>query len=307
MSEIRLDGRVAVVTGAGRGLGREHALLMGRRGAQVVVNDLGGSLDGEGGAGTPAEQVVEEIRAAGGTAVADATDISTPEGAAAIVDLAVQTWGRIDVVVNNAGILRDKSFAKMTADEVDPVLAVHLGSTIWMSKAAWPHMVEQGFGRIVNTTSAAGLFGNFGQANYAAAKAGIVGVTKTLAIEGARHGIQVNAIEPGARTRMTEKLLGDLADSLDPSLVAPLALWLASAECESSGEVYNVGGGRVARVVVAETPGFFSRTLSAEDVREHWDEINDPDRAVVMTTFQQEMGVLMEMLSAEEPAGVGRA
>ncbi len=297
MSEIRLDGRVAVVTGAGRGLGREHALLLGARGAQVVVNDLGGALDGEGGGATPAEQVVEEIRAAGGTAIADATDISTPEGAETIVRLATETWGRLDVVVNNAGILRDKSFAKMTPAEVDPVLRVHLGGTIWMSKAAWPVLVDQGYGRIVNTTSAAGIFGNFGQVNYAAAKAGIIGVTKTLAIEGARHGIRVNAIEPGARTRMTEDLLGDLADSLDPSLVAPLVLWLSSEECEDSGEVYNVGGGRVARVVVAETPGHFSRSLSPEEVRAHWSEINDPDRAEVMTSFQQEMGVLLAMLS----------
>lgn len=297
MSEIRLDGRVAVVTGAGRGLGREHALLLGARGAQVVVNDLGGALDGEGGGATPAEQVVEEIQAAGGTAIADATDISTPEGAESIVALATETWGRLDVVVNNAGILRDKSFAKMTAAEVDPVLRVHLGGTIWMSKAAWPVLVEQGYGRIVNTTSAAGIFGNFGQVNYAAAKAGIIGVTKTLAIEGARHGIRVNAIEPGARTRMTEDLLGDLADSLDPSLVAPLVLWLSSEECEDSGEVYNVGGGRVARVVVAETPGYFSRSLSPEELREHWSEINDPDRAEVMTSFQQEMEVLLAMLS----------
>ena len=297
MSEIRLDGRVAVVTGAGRGLGREHALLLGARGAQVVVNDLGGALDGEGGGATPAEQVVEEIRAAGGTAIADATDISTPEGAETIVRLATETWGRLDVVVNNAGILRDKSFAKMTPAEVDPVLRVHLGGTIWMSKAAWPVLVDQGYGRIVNTTSAAGIFGNFGQVNYAAAKAGIIGVTKTLAIEGARHGIRGNAIEPGSRTRMTEDLLGDLADSLDPSLVAPLVLWLSSEECEDSGEVYNVGGGRVARVVVAETPGHFSRSLSPEEVRAHWSEINDPDRAEVMTSFQQEMGVLLAMLS----------
>lgn len=297
MSEIRLDGRVAVVTGAGRGLGREHALLLGARGAQVVVNDLGGALDGEGGGATPAEQVVEEIQAAGGTAIADATDISTPEGAESIVALATETWGRLDVVVNNAGILRDKSFAKMTAAEVDPVLRVHLGGTIWMSKAAWPVLVEQGYGRIINTTSAAGIFGNFGQVNYAAAKAGIIGVTKTLAIEGARHGIRVNAIEPGARTRMTEDLLGDLADSLDPSLVAPLVLWLSSEQCEDSGEVYNVGGGRVARVVVAETAGYFSRSLSPEELREHWSEINDPERAEVMTSFQQEMEVLLAMLS----------
>ncbi|MEO9321950.1 SDR family NAD(P)-dependent oxidoreductase [Nocardioides sp. C4-1] len=302
MSEIRLDGRVAIVTGAGRGLGREHALLLGARGAQVVVNDLGGALDGAEGQGTPAEQVVEEIRAAGGTAVADATDISTPEGAAAIVEVATGTWGRVDVLVNNAGILRDRSFSKITQDEVDAVLKVHLGGTLWTTKAAWPVFLEQGYGRVVNTTSAAGIFGNFGQANYAAAKAGIVGLTKTLAIEGARSGIQVNAIEPGARTRMTENLLGDLADSLDPSLVAPLVLWLSSEECRSSGEVYNVGGGRVARVLVAQAPGYFSRSVSPEDLREHWDDINDPSGAQVMTSFTEEMDVLISMLSAKADA-----
>ncbi|MEI5674710.1 MULTISPECIES: SDR family NAD(P)-dependent oxidoreductase [unclassified Nocardioides] len=297
MSEIRLDGRVAVVTGAGRGLGREHALLLGARGAQVIVNDVGGSLDGEGGEATPAEQVVEEIRAAGGTAIADATDVSTLEGATAIVELATGTFGRLDVLVNNAGILRDRSMAKLTPEEVEPVLRVHLGGTIWMTKAAWPVFLEQGYGRVVNTTSAAGIFGNFGQTNYAAAKAGIVGVTKTLAIEGARSGIQVNAIEPGARTRMTEDLLGDLADSVDPALVSPLVLWLSSQECGASGEVYNVGGGRVARVLVAQTPGFFSRTLTPEDLRDHWDDINDVDQAQVMLTFQEEMAVLVALLS----------
>lgn len=303
MSEIRLDGRVAVVTGAGRGLGREHALLLGARGAAVVVNDLGGALDGAGGEASPAEQVVAEIRAAGGTATVDTNDVSTPESASRIVATATETYGRLDILVNNAGILRDRSMAKLTPEEVGPVLDVHLGGTIWMSRAAWPVMAGQGYGRIVNTTSAAGLFGNFGQTNYAAAKAGIWGVTKTLAIEGVRNGIQVNAIEPGARTRMTENLLGDLADRLDPSLVAPVVLWLAAEECATTGEVYNVGGGRVARVVIAQTPGFFSREVTAEALRDNWDAVNDPDVAEVMTSFQQEMGVLMGLLSGGDRAG----
>ncbi|MCR1783401.1 SDR family NAD(P)-dependent oxidoreductase [Nocardioides carbamazepini] len=305
MSEIRLDGRVAIVTGAGRGLGREHALLLGARGAAVIVNDRGGALDGGGGEASPAEQVVEEIRAAGGIAVPDTNDVSTLEGASRIVATATETYGRLDILVNNAGILRDRSMAKLTPEEVAPVLEVHLGGTIWMSKAAWPVMAEQGYGRIINTTSAAGIFGNFGQTNYAAAKAGIWGVTKTLAIEGARSGIQVNAIEPGARTRMTENLLGDLADRLDPSLVAPLVLWLAAAECETTGEVYNVGGGRVARVVIAQTPGFFSREVTPEALRDSWDTVNDPELAEVMTSFQQELGVLVELLSDEDRAGAG--
>ncbi|QYJ03628.1 SDR family NAD(P)-dependent oxidoreductase [Nocardioides panacisoli] len=291
MKEISLDGRVAVVTGAGRGLGRAHVELLAARGAHVVVNDVDAASQD-----SPAQEVVAAVRAAGGTAVADGTDISTPDGAAQVVELATSTFGRLDVVVNNAGILRDRSFAKMSADEVDSVLKVHVGGTLWMSKAAWPVMIEQGAGRIINTTSAAGLFGNFGQANYAAAKAGIIGLTKTLAIEGERFGITANAIEPGARTRMTENLLGDLADSLDPSLVSPLVVWLSAAECDVTGEVYNVGGGRVARVLVAQTPGHFSRDLTPESIREAWDDLNNPAKATVMTDFRQELELLTELL-----------
>ncbi|MER5619430.1 SDR family NAD(P)-dependent oxidoreductase [Streptosporangium sp. NPDC002544] len=297
MSEIRLDGQVAVVTGAGRGLGRAHALLLAERGAAVVVNDVGAALDGAGAELTPAEQVIKEITEAGGRAVADATDISTPEGAAQVVARAVETFGRLDILVNNAGILRDRTMAKLSPAEVDPVLAVHLGGTVWMTKAAWPLFTEQRYGRIINTTSAAGLFGNFGQTAYAAAKAGIIGVTKTLALEGARHGIQVNAIEPGARTRMTEDLLGDLADSLDPALVSPLVVWLADRECTVSGEVYNVGGGRVARVVVAQAPGYFSRSVSPEEIRDNWDQVNDLADLSVIEDFKQELDLLVRRLS----------
>ncbi|OZV74561.1 short-chain dehydrogenase [Micromonospora echinospora] len=293
MSEIRLDGRVAIVTGAGRGLGREHALLLAGRGAQVVVNDVG---DGDASGASPAQQVVDEIRAAGGAAVVDDTEVGTAEGADRIVDRATSTYGRLDILVNNAGILRDRSFAKMSAQEYEAVMQVHVGGTFWMSQAAWPVMTGQGYGRIVNTTSAAGLFGNFGQVNYAAAKAAIIGITRTLAIEGARSGIRVNAIEPGARTRMTENLLGDLADSLDPALVAPLVLWLGAQECEATGEVYNVGGGRVARVVVAQTRGLFARDLTGEQVRDAWTEINDESTATVVTDFRQEMAILTDLL-----------
>ncbi|MFC5750988.1 SDR family NAD(P)-dependent oxidoreductase [Actinomadura rugatobispora] len=297
MSDIRLDGRVAIVTGAGRGLGREHALLLAARGASVVVNDVGGALDGDGRESSPAEEVVAEIRKAGGTAVANGTDVSTPESAAEIVEQAVAEFGRLDVLVNNAGILRDRSMAKITPAEVDRVLQVHLGGTIWMSKAAWPVFTAQRHGRIINTTSAAGLFGNFGQTNYAAAKAGIVGVTKSLALEGARYGVAVNAIEPGARTRMTEDLLGDLAGSLSPALVAPLVLWLAADECEATGEVYNVGGGRVARVLVAQTPGLFSRDITPEEIRDNWDRVNDLDTARVLLDFTQELELLKQQIA----------
>ncbi|KAA9108221.1 SDR family NAD(P)-dependent oxidoreductase [Microbacterium rhizomatis] len=294
MTEIDLNGRVAIVTGAARGLGREHALALASRGATVVVNDR-----------DAADAVVEEIRAAGGVATADANDISTLEGATRIVELATSTYGRLDILVNNAGILRDRSFSKLSEEEWTSVLAVHLGGTIWMSKAAWPVMVEQGYGRIVNTTSAAGIFGNFGQVNYGAAKAAIWGATKTLAIEGARHGINVNAIEPGARTRMTENLLGEYADRLDPSLVSPVVVWLSAEACTTTGEVFNVGGGRVARVVIAQTPGYFSRDLSPEGVRDHWDELNSPDEVQVMVSFQQEFEVLAALLTDGAPVTAG--
>ncbi|WP_185996686.1 SDR family NAD(P)-dependent oxidoreductase [Nocardioides campestrisoli] len=290
-NEIRLDGQVAVVTGAGRGLGREHALLLAARGAAVVVNDM--AVDGS----SPADDVVAEIREAGGTAVANHTPVGTLEAGEEIVAQATEEFGRLDVLVNNAGLLRDMSMAKLTVADTDLVLKVHLGGTIWTTKAAWATFVEQGHGRVVNTTSAAGIFGNFGQTNYAAAKAGIIGVTRTLAVEGARKGIHVNAIEPGARTRMTENLLGDLAEHVDPALVAPLVVWLAAHDCTSNGEVYNVGGGRVARVVTAQTPGLFSRELTPEVLRDGWDEVNDLDRAQVVPGFVEELEILRDFLA----------
>jgi len=275
MTDMRFDGRVAIVTGAGGGLGRAHALELARRGARVVVNDLGGAVDGSGGSATAAQRVVDEITAAGGSAVANGDSVATAEGGQAIVTAAVDAFGRVDVVVNNAGILRDKAFHKMDAAMVDAVVDVHLKGAFFVSLPAFRLMREQGYGRIISTTSASGLFGNFGQANYGAAKAGLAGLTRVLAIEGAGRGIKVNAIAPIASTRMTQDLLGDLAARVSPETVSPLIAYLAHEECAVNGHVYSVAGGRIARIVVAETDGVVLGDNTAERVREQIGAIDD--------------------------------
>ena len=268
--ELGFDGKVAVITGAGGGLGRQHALLLASRGALVVVNDLGGAVDGSGSDKGAAQKVVDEIRAAGGEAVPDTNSVSTVEGGAAIVKTAVDAYGRVDIVVNNAGILRDKSFQNMEPEMVKAVLDVHLAGAFNVTQPAFKLMREQGYGRIVSTSSAAGIFGNFGQANYGAAKMGLVGFTRVLAVEGAKYNVKANAIAPLAYTRMTENLLGNLGERLDPSFVSPIVAYLAHEECPVSGEVYSVGGGRVARVFIAESQGYFNPTLTLEDVRDNF-------------------------------------
>ena len=266
MTQLGYDGKVAIITGAGGGLGRQHALLLARRGALVVVNDLGGAVDGTGANVGAAQKVVDEITAAGGEAVADTNSVATPEGGAAIVQSAIDAFGRVDIVINNAGILRDKSFHNMGSDLVDPVLDVHLRGAFHVTQPAWVRMREQGYGRIVSTSSAAGIFGNFGQANYGAAKMGLVGFTNVLAVEGAKYNIKVNAIAPLALTRMTENIMGGLGDKLDPALVTPVVAWLVHEDCPVTGEVYSVGGGRVARVFIGEAPGYYKADLTPEDV-----------------------------------------
>jgi NAD(P)-dependent dehydrogenase (short-subunit alcohol dehydrogenase family) len=295
MSTLSFDGKVAVITGAGGGLGRQHALLLAKRGALVVVNDLGGSVDGTGSSESAAQKVVDEITAAGGEAVANYDSVATPEGGEAIVKKAVDTFGRIDIVINNAGILRDKTFHNMTPDLMNPVLDVHLKGAVHVTRPAWLHMREQGYGRIVSTSSAAGVFGNFGQTNYGAAKMGLVGFTRVLAVEGAKYNIKANAIAPLALTRMTEDIMGPLGDKLAPELVSPIAAWLAHEDCDVSGEVYSVGGGRVARVFIGETKGFYKSDLSMEDIRDNWKTIRNTDGYFIPSNIGEETAYYMEV------------
>ena len=295
-AELGFDGKVAIITGAGGGLGRQHALLLASRGALVVVNDLGGALDGSGSDKGAAQKVVDEIVALGGVAVADTNSVSTPEGGAAIVKSAVDAYGRVDIVINNAGILRDKSFHNMTPDLMNPVFDVHLKGAFHVTQPAFVLMREQGYGRIISTSSAAGVFGNFGQANYGAAKMGLVGFTRVLAAEGAKYNIKSNVIAPLALTRMTENLMGAIGDKLDPSLVTPIVAWLAHEDCDVSGEIYSVGGGRVARVFIGETQGFFKPGLTLEDVRDNWTQIRDTDGYQIPANLPEETGMFFNAM-----------
>ena len=296
MPDLGFEAKVAIVTGAGNGLGRSHALLLAARGAAVVVNDLGGAVDGSGASSGPAELVAKEIEAAGGVAVADTNSVATPEGGAAIVRTALDAFGRVDILVNNAGILRDKSFVNMTPELLDPVLDVHVRGAFWVTRPAFVAMREQGYGRIVNTSSGAGIFGNFGQTNYGAAKMALVGFTRVLAVEGAKHGIKANAIAPAARTRMTEQLMGAAAGKLDPEAVSPTVAWLSHEDCPVTGEVFSVGGGRVARIFVAVSPGWFGAGHTIEDVRDNFDAIRAEDGYVVPAQAMEELSLLMAHL-----------
>ncbi len=275
-----LDGKVAIVTGAGAGIGRSHALLFAREGAKVVVNDLGGSRDGTGASASATEEVVREIKAAGGNAVANGDTVATAEGAAAIVKSAVDAFGRVDVLVNNAGILRDKSFLKMDEPMWDAVIAVHLKGTFLVSQAFVKQVVAQKEpARIVNTTSVSGMLGNFGQANYAAAKAGVYGLTRTMSIELQKHRITVNAIAPIAKTRMTEDLpMFQGVDTMTPDHIAPAALFLASDLCgDRTGHVLAVAGARLYAFKVVETAGRFKDeergVWTAKEIADNWEAI----------------------------------
>jgi NAD(P)-dependent dehydrogenase (short-subunit alcohol dehydrogenase family) len=297
MTEIDFRGRVAVVTGAGGGLGRSHALDLARRGARVVVNDIGGSS-----ASTPgepsAEKVVSEIHAAGGEAVANTDSVATSTGGAAIVETALRAFGRVDIVVNNAGILRDKAFHNMSADMVDAVVDTHLKGAFHVTQPAFRVMREQGYGRIVNTTSASGLYGNFGQANYGAAKAGLAGFTRVLALEGLRHDIKVNAIAPLAQTRMTEDMFGSLGEKLVPETVTPAVAYLASEACSVTGAIYSVAGGRVARIFLAETPGYVLPELTPEAVRDCLAQVDAEDEYVVPASLPDAVAIVRTALLA---------
>ncbi len=297
---VDFQDRVAIVTGAGGGLGRDHALLLASFGAAVVVNDLGGSVHGEGASASAADRVVDEIRAAGGAAVAEHSSVSDPAGGESIVQKAIDEYGRIDVVINNAGILRDRSFANMSVDEMQAVLDVHLRGAFHVTRPAFAYMREQNYGRIVFTSSASGLIGNFGQANYGAAKMGLIGLMQVLKIEGMKHNIKANAIAPIALTRMTEDLLVEMQDLFAPAAVSPAVAYLASEANELSGEIWSVGGGSVSRFFIGLTDGYIKPAadglLTVDDIEQNLSDIRSEEGYMVPFSNQDEFAKLAPRL-----------
>ncbi|OCB33934.1 short-chain dehydrogenase [Mycobacterium malmoense] len=281
MTVARFDDRVAVVTGAGRGLGRAYAQLLAERGANVVVNDHGGNLAGDGADAAPAGQVVDGIRAAGGEAVACTASVATRDGAAAIVRTALERYGRIDVLIHNAGNVRPASLNEMEYEDFDAVLEVHLRGAFNVVRQAFPVMCRAGYGRIVLTSSIGGLYGNRNVANYAAAKAGVIGLSNVVALEGAADGVTCNVIVPAAVTRMAEGIDTSAYPPMGPELVAPVVGWLAHESCSVSGEMFVALAGRVARAVIAESPGVCRPSWTIEDVGEHFDAIRNIEAPLI--------------------------
>ena len=283
--KIDFSGQVAIVTGAGAGLGRSYAIELAKRGAKVVVNDLGGARDGSGGgSASPADKVVEEIKALGGEAVASYDSVATPEGGQAVIDKAVEAFGKVDILINNAGILRDKSFAKMEPENWKAVMDVHLNGAFYVSRPAFAKMRENGYGRIILTTSAAGLYGNFGQTNYSAAKMGLIGLMNTLKLEGSKYDVKANTVAPVAGTRLTEDILPpDIFEKVKPEFVTPLVLFLSSKGCEDSGAVFNAGMGYFNRAAVVTGPGAVvgdgQSPPSPEEILQNFDAVNALDGA----------------------------
>ena len=278
MADIRFDGKVAIVTGAGGGLGRQHALELARRGAKVVVNDLGGSVDGSGGGSDAANKVVEEIKAFGGEAIANGSSVTDDAGVARMVKDAMDAWGRIDILVANAGILRDKTFSKMEMSDFEAVMNVHVMGSVKPAKAVWEIMKAQNYGRIVVTTSSTGLYGNFGQSNYGAAKLALIGFMNTLKLEGQKNNIHVNAISPVAATRMSENLMpAEVLEKLKPEYVTPAVVYLVSEEAPT-GVILTAGAGAFAQARIYETEGVYlgEGGLSVEEVRDNFARITDP-------------------------------
>jgi NAD(P)-dependent dehydrogenase (short-subunit alcohol dehydrogenase family) len=283
MVELRFDNRVAVVTGAGRGLGRAYALLLASRGAKVVVNDTGASLTGDGVDTGSAQAVTAEIKAAGGEAVACSESVATPEGGRAIIQAATQHYGRIDILIHNAGNVRRASLKEMTSDDFDAVVDVHLRGAFHVVRPAFPLMCAARYGRIVLTSSIGGLYGNHGVANYAAAKAGVIGLANVVALEGAAEGVQCNVIVPAAESRMADGIDTSAYPPWGPELVAPVVGWLVHESCSISGEMLVAIAGRVAKAVVAETPGVYRPSWSLEQVGEQIGPIRDMAAPIVFS------------------------
>ena len=278
---LNFDGRVAVITGAGRGLGREYALLLAARGASVVVNDPGSSLTGDGTDAGPAQQVVDEIRAAGGKAEVSTDSVATPDGGRAIIETAVHRFGRIDILIHNAGTVRRGSLKDLSYEDFEAVLDVHLRGAFHVVRPAFPVMCAAGYGRIVLTSSIGGLYGNHNVANYGVAKAGLIGLSNVAALEGAEHDVRCNVIVPSAVTRMAEGIDTSAYPPMGPELVAPTVGWLAHETCSVTGEMLIAIGGRVARAVIAETPGVYRPSWTIEDVADNIDAIRDAAQPVI--------------------------
>lgn len=300
--EIQYQGQVAIVTGAGRGLGRAYAMELARRGAKVVVNDPGVAADGSGGSVDTAQTVVDDIEAAGGVAMASDADVADMEQVQAMVDAAMARWGRVDILVNNAGILRDRTFAKMSLDDFRAVLEVHLMGSIYCTKAVWGIMREQNYGRIVMTTSSTGLYGNFGQTNYAAAKMGVLGAMNTLAQEGAKYNIKVNAVAPSAGTRMGEGLLtADLLKLIPSAAVAPAVLYLVSEQAPTR-TIIGAGAGTFSLITLHETRGVYlaPEEQTPEGIVANWDAIADRQGEVIPQAGPEQTQKFFEMAAAAQ-------
>ncbi len=301
---VKFDDKVAIVTGGGIGLGREHALGLAKRGAKVVVNDLGVSQDGEGGSSASAQSVVAEIVAMGGEALAHGADVSDELQVKDMVQQTMDKWGRIDILINNAGILRDKTFSKMTLDDFRKVVDVHLMGTATVTHAVWPIMRKQSYGRIVLTSSSSGLYGNFGQSNYGAAKTAMVGLMNVLHHEGARDNIRVNILAPTATTRMTEELFSmEVGELLDPATITPGVLFLVS-ENAPSRIIMGAGGGSFAQTRIYETKGITlaGDDITPENVERHWEQITDPAEQEMLSQAFEQTGKYAK--NAAEKAGI---
>jgi 3-hydroxyacyl-CoA dehydrogenase/3a,7a,12a-trihydroxy-5b-cholest-24-enoyl-CoA hydratase len=299
MSKLSFTDRVAIVTGAGAGLGRAYSLLLASRGAKVVVNDLGGSIKGGGASTRAADTVVEEIRKAGGTAVANYDSVEFGEK---IVKTAIDHFGRVDILINNAGILRDTTFVKMKDEDFDIIHKIHVRGAYSVTKAAWPYMRDQSYGRIIFVTSAAGLYGNFGQANYSSAKMAVVGLASTLSLEGNPKNIIVNTIAPVAGSRMTETIMPKkLVEALKPEFVAPLVAYLAHESNTNTGGIYEVGGGFVAKVRLQRTRGAafpFDKEVTPEMIHNGWKEITDFNNYVAPASCNEATAAIVQRVTS---------